>query len=509
MIHLISDSIFRCTVLLAAICGAWLSPVAFANDRPITDLIPADCLVMYKAKPYGWLESLEGTSSSTSRPTGAGASISSIIALLNASGLIPDEGQVFADIATALPLLGRFEHALVLLEVSSKIVEHEEEAGSAEDDSPQISLRLRNMQAAVIFRTRGEHKAVIEQLNRIIGRYTNQDVAKLTSGEIQGFSYQRLADSRLTGWAVWEWGRMDDFYVLSFGEGAFESVAKAYKLKAPSISVDPWYVQANKETQGGSAIAQWMIAFDRLKTSLGPQAGGRFEAVTKALTADDVGRDLWTIGAQGRALTCYRCFRKDNKDTLRKYSDPDSYPPEHQRIIPKGARHLAVVSVPTSWLVDNLPRAWLASQSPSNTLKWRRVWRELERETGIGDIGGSLTRHFGEHVVLFDYPPHPLNIPFALTAAIEIDNQQAVAMATDALLEAWGRYLDERAERNNTTLVRVKVKHDADGIWYLQAGILGPAMKVTSRYLVISWSPQALREVLKYIEPAKDSQTAP
>ena len=72
-------------------------------------------------------------------------------------------------------------------------------------------------------------------------------------------------------------------------------------------------------------------------------------------------------------------------------------------------------------------------------------------------------------------------------------------MATDTLLATWSRYLDQRAQRKGTTLMRVKVKHDDDGVWYLQAGILGPALKVTDRYAVISWSPQALRDALKYI----------
>ena len=74
-------------------------------------------------------------------------------------------------------------------------------------------------------------------------------------------------------------------------------------------------------------------------------------------------------------------------------------------------------------------------------------------------------------------------------------------MAIDALLQVWGQYLDERAERKGTTLMRIQVKQADDTIWFLQAaGILGPALKVTDRYLVLSWSPQALREALTSIE---------
>ncbi len=77
-------------------------------------------------------------------------------------------------------------------------------------------------------------------------------------------------------------------------------------------------------------------------------------------------------------------------------------------------------------------------------------------------------------------------------------------MATDTLLAAWSKYLDQRAEQSGHQLLRVKVRHDADGLWYLQAGILGPAMKVTEGYIVFSWSPQALRDALAFIEPRTD-----
>ena len=210
--------------------------------------------------------------------------------------------------------------------------------------------------------------------------------------------------------------------------------------------------------------------------------------------------DLWTSGMEGRALSWYRCFRRNGKDVVHRYSDPARYEPRHLGIVPGQARHFAVINVPTRWLVDNLPRAWLAAQSQRNVHKWEQIWRSLERKTGI-DLGGNLINHLGDHLILFDYPPHPLDIPFALTIAVEIDDQRPVKTAVDALLKAWGQYLDERAERSGTKLVRVKVRQDkADGIWYLQAGILGPALKVTERYLVISWSPQALRDALQSIE---------
>lgn len=461
-----------------------------ARPRPILDLVPADSLVLYAAKPYSSLTPTTGPTED--RPANV-SSIASIITFLNASGLISDEGQVFADIAAALPLLGKFEHAFVLMDVSSRLVDRPT-THSAEGEAR--SLRLNFIQCAVILRSRGEQRVVLEQINRIVSRYTNLEVATLSNQKWQNVAYQRLADQRLPSWAVWEWGRIGDFFVLTFGAGGFERVCKVQAGNEPSLAADEWYRRAAELTRSRQAIAQWLISFQGLRARLGDIAEARVAAVCDALHATDVVRDLWTIGSEGSSLSCLRCFHRDGADVVRRYSDPRNDPPAHRSIIPSEARRTAVIRVPTKWLVDNVPRGWLGAQSPNNAEKWRLVWSRLEQDTGL-DIGGSLINHLGGHVVMFDYPPHPLNIPFAMTFALEIDDQRSVAMAVDALLGAWSRYLDERAERNKTTLVRLKVKRTEDGMWYLQAGILGPALKVTPRYIVISWSPEALRQALE------------
>ena len=491
----------RVLILSLVLIIAQVPSSASANSRPITDLVPADCLVAYIARPYAAPQPTSQPVDITHASPGS-STIAAILALLDASGLIPDEGQVFADIASALPLLGRFEHSMVLLDVSSKMVRRPR----GDDDKGQyrISLRLKSLQTAILFRTNGQHRAVLDQLNRIIGRYTNVDVAQLSVERLGGYKYQRLTDERLPGWAVWEWGRLDGFFVVSFGIGAFEKIATTYAGKRPSLTNDPWFKTATVKTQGGQAMAQCFLALARLEERLGEVAKGRHTRVIKALDADNMTHDLWTIGLQGRALTWYRCYRRNGEDITRHYSDPATYPPRHRQLVPAEARHYAIIRVPTRWLVDNLPRAWMAAQSERQVQTWRRVWQRLEQEIGI-DIDGNLINHLGDGIVIFDYPPHPLKIPFALTIAIEIDDRHAVQIAVDAVLSAWGKYLDERATRKGTTWVRVRVHHDSDGVYYLQAGILGPALKVTDNYLVISWNPLALRDALRFIEEPRAS----
>jgi hypothetical protein len=498
----------KAAVVITLLAGSSVGflPRQTASDRPITDLVPADNLVVYVAKPYVGVIATSQSADSDDSAEHPPLSISTVLAFLNASGLIPDEGQVFADIAGALPLLGQFEHALILLDASSRVVRQPNREG---EDEAHISLRLKHLQAAVVLRTQDRSRVVLEQLSRIVSRYTNEKIAELTTQKVVGYDFQRLADERLPGWAVWEWGRLGDFFVISFGKDAFEKIAETYAGRTPALSKDAWFRAATAKTNGDVAIAQWFLGFARLQRRLGEVAKVRSQRVIAALGANDMTNDLWTIGMEGRALSWYRCFRRNGEDIVHRYSDPMRYEPRHLGIVPTQARHFAVINVPTRWLVDNLPRAWLAAQSQRNVHKWQQIWQSLEENTGI-DLGGNLINHLGEHLILFDFPPHPLDIPFALTIAIEIDDQRPVKNAVDALLSAWGKYLDERAERSGTKLARVKVKHHkADDIWYLQAGILGPALKVTRRYVVISWSPQALRDALQSIEPLNPAEGAP
>jgi hypothetical protein len=408
------------------------------------------------------------------------------------------------DVAAALPLLGEFEHAIVLLDVSSKVVRRPTTQASTGPES--VSLRLDQLQGAVILRAGGRQREVLELLNRVIGRYTNAEVASLERQSCAGFKFQQLADERLPGWAVWQWGRLDEFFVVTFGAGTFEEIARTYSRQTPNLGDDRWFASATVKTQGDRAFTQWFIALSKLEARLAPTAKGRQTRVFAALQADGMTHDLWTVGREGRALTWYRCYRRAEEDRLVKYSDPAAFPARHRRIVPDEAAHYAVIHVPVRWLVDNLPRAWVAAGSESRVQTWSRVWQRLEEETGI-DIDGQLFSHLGEHIVIFDYPPHPLRVPFAWTVAFEIDDREPVEVALNAILSAWSRYLDERAMGQESSLVRVKVRHDRDGVWYLQAGILGPALKVVDGYVVVSWSPQALRDALKYIEtPPKSGE---
>ena len=263
--------------------------VVGADQRHITDLVPADCIAMYTARPYSdWRPEQPAPDNASA----GGSQLTAILTFLNASGLIPREGQVFADIAARLPLLGRYEHALALLDVSSKVVRgKDKDAGKTSN-----SLRLKSLQSAAIFRTGGENEDVLRHLNQVVGRYTNTDVAKLTTERVGKYAFQRLVDERLIGWAIWEWGTLGDFFVVTFGEGAFARIARAYSGSEQSLAEDAWFKFATIRAHGDRALVQWFISLSQLEKALADVAGARYQQATSAIGADKMTHDLWTIG---------------------------------------------------------------------------------------------------------------------------------------------------------------------------------------------------------------------
>ena len=61
----------------------------------------------------------------------------------------------------------------------------------------------------------------------------------------------------------------------------------------------------------------------------------------------------------------------------------------------------------------------------------------------------------------------------------------------DRLFKAWQHQLA------NDGMLRLR--KDADGVWYLFFGINGPALGMTDRWLVISFSPPAVRQSMVFL----------
>ena len=101
----------------------------------------------------------------------------------------------------------------------------------------------------------------------------------------------------------------------------------------------------------------------------------------------------------------------------------------------------------------------------------------------------DIFSHLGHTVVIHDYPEHPLRLSVARTLLVCIDGDaEALRRRIDHLLGCVGPQLPQAG--------LLRLRQDADGVWYLQYGLLGPALVVTDDWLMVSFSPTAVRRNL-------------
>lgn len=487
---------------IAALCGnaAGLAvavepsqPSAGDPTEPFSRLarhIPADATGIYFVQPADRSDA-GNSAASASRPT-----TPPWLALLGISGLIGGEGALLADLVETLPLLSRFPHSGVLLDLQVR-------SGPGASSSSQPSVRLDRLQYGLIFLTKGDNAAVLEHLNRLLPRYTNREQAAISEQPVGTQRYFRLVDRRFPKWAVLEWGRLDDAYAVCIGDGSFERLHAAGAAGGAALADDEWFRGAVRVAPGRPVLT-WLTDLAALRERIAPLAGPRWNAVLNELGLSAMDRDAWSFGIAGRAVTCGRVTRVGRRDRRMVYSRPLSA--EAERAIPPGARHYAVIRGVGRWLIGHAPAAWVQARYFRGMDRVREWWGALQAEHGF-DAERDLLGRLGDDLIICDDPPHPLGLPIAVTLAIAVREPDEVRRILDAVLGAFAQRLDEARAADDVwaLLTRVRLKRAADGVWYVQMGVLGPAMCVTSEYLVISWSPQAVREAAAFFGGAPAS----
>ena len=434
--------------------------------------------------------------------------------------LIPEKYRTLSDIAGSLPLLGKHEHVVAMMDVSSRRVGPE-------------GYRLAHMQVAVVLATHGQHDDVVERIRRMLTTHTDKQFGKMQITPRDGARSYRLTDSRLPGWATWEWGPLGDCYVIGLGTGAFDRIAETFADPTRSIAQDPWFANARRRCRGQGAMIEWLVNYQGIRKRLEPVVKGRPEQVLEALGAGKLERGLTALRMEGRFLTCYIMHHYPEGDDFIPLSDPRNVPKEHLAAVPKDVGCAIIQRDLADWIC-RLRDAYLASQTEKERAQWQEWFAELERRYGI-DVRAQLLDRLGQHLIIHNWPAHPAKLPLTFTLMLEIDDAAPVQDAIDAMMGAWqewqrnptgwsSRRRAGSATRSTSTrrqattavattapaapkrpttrprtrgLLRPGVGREPDGIWYLYAGVVRPAIAVTDGYIVISWSPKAVRANLE------------
>lgn len=387
-------------------------------------------------------------------------------------------------------LLVRHTHAVALIDAQSRPLASDPQA-----------RRVDRLRFALVVQTGGQSEPFLRIIQKAVNEQTSSGEATLSAERAGRWEYQVLRDRRLPDWSAIAWGQIGEFFVLTVGPNVWPQLAAVAAGEEPGVSGDAWYAVA-RGSRGPAALIEIFVAAREIQTRLDPFVNDRASGFFRAWDAPDLEKAHWAIGLEGRALYCAAEFQIAGQTVRRLYADPAARDPRLLAMVPDGARY-AVFDLPMGEFLPRFFRGLLACEDARVQREVDERWTQIQREHGF-DVDRDLLAHLGRHVILHNDPPHPLRLPFALTVLIEVrDEPAAIRRTVDRFCMAWSAALAGTATQPARS-PPFTLHQDADGVWFLRIGpknqnwfgLAGPAWITTERFLIVSWSPVALREYL-------------
>ncbi len=395
-------------------------------------------------------------------------------------GELESDTRLIFDLLNCWPVLHRYPRAYLLHDIGLRRLET---GGN----------RLDRLAMSLVLQTGSDTTALRRLVQQFLNSYTNEDSGRLEKVTIAGHSFHRLTDSSVPSWVVWEWGQVDDLFILSIGAGSSERILRALAGDGPTLLSDTWFQTGHRQTKGTAARFELYVNVASLQERIGESAQDRFRAVVDSLDLRSSEKSIWTIGTEGRVYTCYAYHRKDGADMLARISDPRTYRAEHKELIPAEAKSYTILNTDCAALVRRIRSTYLATLRLEKRFELIRSWDTLARTQKV-NFEAEVLKQLGSHVIIHDHPQHPLGLPLMRTILIEISgDSDRVRRALDRTLEYCASLLEVAAAKRKMPAISLALRHAPDGIWYIQYGIYGPAITVADGWLVISYSPEAVR----------------
>jgi len=378
--------------------------------------------------------------------------------------------------------------------------------------------KLAGLHAALILHTRDVNEKVERRIQHLLNTYTNTEATTLADESTDDYTAFILRDRRLPEWASITWGRVGDYFAVTVGDGTYEHIVRTIRnrptgnlnaqKRPPSLATDAWFAKAVELARpdaltgrgGRSALGSvtWLVQFNELKREADASLTAKIAQVQTALGLGRAERGLWTAGRTGRAVEIRGVLRRDGRDEVNVIAGAELAKPLENGMVPEEATGYAVLDCNPRTVLRGLRDAYLASRSPHARQSSRAFWRDLEDRAGVS-IEQDVFANLGGPLVIHDYPPHPLRVPFAWTILLPIDGDaETLRRQIDRFMTTAQSMLGDGAA--------LQFRHDAvaapglaGGLWYIQYGLVGPALTVTDRWLVISFSPQAVRQNVEHL----------
>lgn len=384
------------------------------------------------------------------------------------------------DLIDCWPVIQRYRRAYVLHDIRLKQLDT---GGN----------RLDLLALSVILETGPDNLEIPKLIQHFLNRYTNEQSGQLETISILDHPFHRLTDSSLPPWMVWEWGQVDDLFIVSLGAGSSERIIASLLGREPNLSQDEWFATGHQQARGAAADFEVYLDVASLQKRLGEAAQDRFYAVVDSLGIKSYQKSIWTVGSVGRAHSFYAYHRRAGVDHLERISAPDLDSDELKKLLPAEATGYAILNVDAADVLRRIRSAYLAAQRVEKRFAFIRAWDELAEARGI-NFEQEVLAQLGDHIIIHNHPQHPLRLPLMWTILIEIDGDSRKVLQTiNETMSHFSARLELAATRKTSRTLAPRLQRSGDGIWYLQYGIYGPAVAVTEHWLAISYSPEALR----------------
>lgn len=358
-----------------------------------------------------------------------------------------------------------------------------------DDDSHRVS----SLSAAIVLRTRGENRLLERRIQHLLDSYTNKSESVLDTLEVSGHKVHRLRDQRLADWCQFSWGAIEDSFFVAIGEGSPEKVIGVLKAPSGSLGSDPSFRSGVETLAAQNALVTVHIAFEEVRRR-SKLLGHKLDRMQAALTMQGAQRGLWAAGYAGKSFEIRQWLLTDRGEQTAVIAGQQFLNADRSQVVPAEARSFAAIGVEPSVWFERFCNAYLAARSLRNAAESRFYWRSVEQSAGLrfAELFGRLTGP----IIVHDFPEHALRLPPAWTIVAPIrEHAGAVREQVDAILTHWQRELEGAALRLAKT---------DDGIWFLHVGLEGPAVTVTDRHLLISFSPQAVRQNREFLMKIKE-----
>lgn len=470
-------------------------PVAPAATADLVGILPADHLLAVVVD-YSQPPDAKGEPGDDSRHSMLDVATNIAQHLRTAGVLKTDSSLVGAiiDALTSAAAIRSHPYAIVVTEAAAKRIGTD-------------SARLSDLQGALIVRTGGDHRAIKNQIQALLTARTDPTHSTIDRSDIFGKTVYVLSDNRLPGWAEIRWAGFGDYYVIGLGARGFEAAVLSIFGEMDSVSGDDWFLQTHQRIRSPNDQIIISVQVDRIREQLSEQLGRRLDKTLGGLDLVDVERGLWVVGRDGRAVTISVAAKRDGQSRTQSMDIARSLLPDDPLapLIPDEATSYAVIEQSPARLIPQVRDAWLASGSPGSQRELRSHWAQFARDADV-NVERDLLAHLGDQLIIHNYPPHPLHIPFMVTLVAPISgSQDAVRRFVDKVLEQCSVWL---AAGGGAGPLSPKLERSDDGVWYFQMGVFGPAVTVHDQLLMVSYSPVALRQVIKRSPPAEPSDAS-